>query len=176
MRSPSTPSIVTSSSPFNRILIFLNSLSSEFFFLGLWRNHPGARSVATLVVDLCTVLPLCRVICTLYLVLFKVATKFSLFSKRCLFIRTYRFRKYCLIMPQRWLSLIGSYPHIWMTTPDVKLNFPTNGIHPYFRRVGFRNAWATICDRCNPRKLKLLSAHGMFMYDAAKWARRGENG
>ncbi len=71
-------------------------------------------------------------------------------------------------------SVDCSYPHIWMATPDVKLNFPTNGIHPYFRRVGFRNAWATICDRWNPRKLKFLSAHGMFMYDAAKWARWGE--
>lgn len=75
-----------------------------------------------------------------------------------------------MVMLQQLLISI-SYPHIWIAMPDARLNFPTNGIHPYFRRVGFRNAWTTICDPWNPwnpRKLKLLSAHGIVMYDATK--------
>lgn len=73
-----------------------------------------------------------------------------------------------MVLLQQSLMLIGSYPHIGMAMPGARLNFPTNGIHPYFRRVGFRNAWATIYDRWNPRKLKLISAHGMVMYDATE--------
>lgn len=161
--------------PFNRILIFHNEPSSEFFFFFfelsyIWRNHPKCL-VAALVVDHRT---------CIRTVIYIVRYKFSFLNVAYSYVHTCRVNVMWFVFVNVWscCSILIDFNRLipaqlgW-PRPVVRLNFPTNGIHPYFRRVGFRNAWATICDRWNPRKLKFVICTCkcllcMYMYKMSK--------